>query len=296
MMRRTFGYLAAAAMTPYLLIKVSWVAGGLLGLVSFGPALSPAGWVVLNLVTIVMAAAAIALGLALAQPWGMRIPALPLLAGAWLGTGFLVPMLPYLVLNALLGENTGEPVLPAWEGVLITAGFAGVAVGLAVALPLYLRERWPQAFRGRVRAGMPATAVAGSVAAVAVGLLNLYWATGGRAGLEQAGARDRSWYLLVGNSGIWALVAAVGVWSLTRGLPLWLPVSATWVASGFLFAWSAWKLPLTGYLAIRPGDSAVWPERLDVAAIQYAVAVAAGLLLLAGVRQVVGSPRTGAAR
>jgi hypothetical protein len=51
--------------------------------------------VVLNSATIGMAGIGIAVALALVRPWGMRIPAAPLAFCAWIGTGFLVPVLPY---------------------------------------------------------------------------------------------------------------------------------------------------------------------------------------------------------
>ncbi|MFJ4773146.1 hypothetical protein ACIP88_29275 [Streptomyces uncialis] len=42
---------AALALTPYSLIKVSWVVGSLLGLLPVGAGFGKAGWVVLNSAT-----------------------------------------------------------------------------------------------------------------------------------------------------------------------------------------------------------------------------------------------------
>jgi hypothetical protein len=47
-----------------------------------------------------------------------------------------------------------------------------------------------------------------------------------------------------------------------------------------LFAWSAWKLPFTAYLATTPDAEAQWPEDLTVVAVRLAVGVVAGLLVL----------------
>jgi hypothetical protein len=246
-------------MTPYLLVKVVWVAGGVLGLLPPGEELSLAGWTVLNAVTILMATAGIVLGLALAQPWGSRIPAPPLLGCAWIGAGFLVPMLPYTLLNSTShpSADDGGAGMPAWEGVLIAVGFAGTAVCLAVALPAYFRERWPEAFDGTVRPtrGFGVASVAIGCALV-VALVDLHWAAGGTPGLRHPELRGPGWRLLSGNSGSWALLGAAGTWSLTSGrparTPLWIPMTTTWLVSGFLVAWGGWRLPFAGYLATGP--------------------------------------------
>jgi hypothetical protein len=47
------------------------------------------------------------------------------------------------------GPDAGDE-MPAWEGMLIQAGFIGMGLGLAVALPAYFRRRWPVATSGRV--------------------------------------------------------------------------------------------------------------------------------------------------
>ncbi|MBE1557975.1 hypothetical protein [Nonomuraea africana] len=93
--RRLAGYAAALSMSLYLAVKAVWVAAALLG---HGPDdYGTADWVLLNAVTVVMAVAGVALGLALAQRWGRRLPAVPVIFFSWLDTGFLVPMLPYAV-------------------------------------------------------------------------------------------------------------------------------------------------------------------------------------------------------
>ncbi|MBB3725792.1 hypothetical protein [Nonomuraea dietziae] len=96
------------------------------------------------------------------------------------------------VLGALgvdLGGGEGSTSAPQGETVFLALGFAGMAVGLAVALPIYLRERWPQAFLGQVgdgpaRSSTPVT-MATAVAA-GLGLVCLYWALGGSLGLDPA--------------------------------------------------------------------------------------------------------------
>ncbi|WP_051274938.1 hypothetical protein [Cellulomonas sp. URHD0024] len=293
--RRAFAYGGALSITPYLVIKVCWVIGALLGLLPVDPGFTLASWVALNIVTIVLASGGIVLCLAMAQPWGARVPAAPVLTFAWVGAGFLVSMMPYLLVTSVLGgsgegratQDTG-PGMPAWEAGLIEVSFAGLALGIAVALPLYLRARWPVAFVGRLRE-RPATPLsargrAAVVAAAAVAVVDVYWTVGGTLGLDHPDARATDWRLMSATTAIWAGTAAWSAWAMSRSrpgrLPVWVPFLATWVGSGMLFAWSAWKLPFTAYLATTPDAEVVWPEDLGVVAVRFTIGLVAGLLLL----------------
>jgi hypothetical protein len=314
-LRVVAAYGGAIAMTPYLLIKVSWVAGALVGILPRSAGFSLAGWVALNTATIAMAATGIALALALVRPWGRRVPEAPLALLAWIGTGFLVPMLPYLVASALVGDagqqaqqQASDPVLPGWEAVLITGSFAGLGLGLAIALPLHLLARHPAALRGhlgdaapetgagpqgqsesrsRSRTHSPTVTVA-AVLSAAVGVLTAAWVLGATLGLAHPEARSANWYLLTGNTALWALAGAAALLSLTHRrparVPTWLPVTVAWTSSGMLAAWSAWKLPLTAALAADPALADPWPEDLRVAAVQYAAGVVAGVAGLLALR------------
>lgn len=292
---RIGAYGGAAALTPYLLIKASWVVGSLLGVLPVGAGFGLAEWVALNTATIGMAALGIAAALALVRPWGMRIPAGPLLFVVWVGTGFLVPILPYAVLSSLLGHSDdaakggddGGASMPGWEAALVQTGFVGMGLALAVALPAYLRRRWPDAFAGRVgdggggSAGRPPWTV---FAGTAVGGVWLYWAAGGSAGLAQPAERATGWYLLTGVAGVWALLASAAMWAVARGrparLPRWVPLVLGWLGAGSLFAWSGWRLPFTLYLAVAKPAGTVWPENLALAASLYLAAVATGACMV----------------
>ncbi|WP_433058873.1 hypothetical protein [Dactylosporangium sp. CS-033363] len=244
-MRKAFAYGGAAAMTPYLLIKISWVL------------LAPDNKL-LNLVTVGMSAAGITLALALARPWGMRVPGWAVLSFAWIAGGFLVPMVPYMLVSTALSNGS------SWEGWLIELSFIGMGVCLAVALPLYLRERWPAAFRPGAR--RPAAALL----AVAFAGISAYWVLGGTAGIAHPEGRDLNWHLLLANDALWALAAAAGAW--WRG-----PAALVWIGSGFLFAWNAWKLPL----GLLFGAEAGWPEAIPAASVRFVLGIAAGALMLA---------------
>ena len=135
--RRLAGYSAALTMSLYLLVKVIWIVAALVG---HGPSdVGTAGRVGLNAVTVGMSAVGVMLGLAMARRWGRRLPALPVVLFSWVGVGFLVPILPYMVISAVLdaaGVNRGgdqpgsSDSAPGWE--MVGIGFAGMAVGLAV--------------------------------------------------------------------------------------------------------------------------------------------------------------------
>lgn len=246
-------YGAALALTPYLLIKVSWVAGALVGVLPAGDGMSTAGWVALNVATIVMSGVGIVVALALVRPWGLRIPARLLVAGSWIGAGFLVPLLPYAVVG-LFDIDGGS--MPDWEAALIQAGFVGMGLGLAVALPSYFRRRWPDALSGRVGER--------SLHGPLVG-----WSIAGSAGLAAIwtySALDGG--MLLGLLfAAWALAAAVSMWCLVAGRPSRVPRAAAmtvaWLGSGSLFAWSAWKLPLS--FAIDTGAPA-WSHAIGILA------------------------------
>ncbi|MET9452818.1 hypothetical protein [Streptomyces cinerochromogenes] len=296
---RTAAYAAALALTPYVCIKVSWVVGSLLGVMPVGAGFSTAGWVLLNTVTIGMAGSGIAVALALVRPWGLRVPGPPLAFCAWVAVGFLVPLLPYAVLASLLVPNEVEakggddPVMPGWEAALVQIGFVGMGLGLLLGLPAYLRRRWPGAFTGRLD-GWSLLQRGAALGAGVVGLVWLSWAAGVTVGVAHPGERDINWRVLNGVSGTWALLAAIAAYVLQREgptrLPRWVPVSALWVGTGSLFAWSGWKLAFTLYLLLaRPTDASL-PEDLATAAVLHTVAVASGAILA---RSLVRGTRTG---
>ncbi|MEV0094330.1 hypothetical protein [Streptomyces sp. NPDC050738] len=291
---RRAAYGAAFALTPYLLIKVSWVVGSLLGVAPVGEGFDLAGWVVLNTVTIGMAGIGIALALALVRPWGMRIPGRLVVFCAWTGSGFLVSVLPFAVLSTLLDSASGDSggdadaAMPGWEAALVQFGFVGMGLGLALALPAYLRRRWPEAFSGRVGDGTRGTVPWPSVVAAGVGLVWMYWAVGGTVGIAHPAARDADGYLLTGLGALWALAGAAAVWAVARTLPArvsrwfprWLPQALGWLGSGSLFAWSGWKLPLTLYVASAAPPDIRLPEHPAPAVVLHLAAVTAGAGML----------------
>ena len=284
---RFAAYAAALALAPYVVIKASWVLGSLVGALPIGAGFNTAGWVVLNTVTIGMAGAGILVALSLVRPWGLRVPGRPLALCAWVAVGFLVPMLPYAMLSSLFThaadvkpKSSNEATMPGWEAALIEIGFVGMGLGLALGLPAYLRRRWPATFAGRVDPADPRRLRAAVLGTTAVGVFWLTWAVGSDLGVTHVGEADASWRVLYAVDGVWSLAAGAATYALwTRErtkTPRWLLVSAAWIGSGSLFAWSGWKLALTLYLMIaRPADISL-PENLAVAAVVHVVAIASG--------------------
>jgi hypothetical protein len=282
-------------MTPYALIKITWVVGAVAGLLPVGDGFGLAGWVVLNTATVCMAAIGITMALALVRPWGMRIPGRVVAFVAWVGTGFLVPLLPYAVLDSLLGLSGGEPrhhdddgpAMPGWEAALIQISFVGMGLGLALALPAYLRRRWPDALAGRVadrREQSPRRVKNAAGVGAGIGVVWIYWAFGGTAGIAHPSDQHASGRLLMGVWGLWALTASAATWTVSRGRPArlarWIPLTFGWLGTGSLFAWSGWKLPFTLYVALAHPADAPMPENPALAAALHTAALAASTIML----------------
>jgi hypothetical protein len=285
--RRVAGYGAAATLSLYLLVKVMWVAMTLLDHSSVDRAMSTAGFVALNAVTIGMAAVGVALGIGLASEWGRRVPSWLLVVVSWVGAGFLVPMLPFMVGSLVMSRAAGSAhdtsSVTGWETAFLTIGFLGMAVGLSIALPIFMRDRWPQAFTGRV-GDVPKRSLAhhagvsfAMVGSIAAGLVWLSRAAGARVGLTAADVLDTSGRLLNASWGLAAVIAAfsshvVLTRSWGRRLPLWLPTTLAYVMSGSLFAWSSWRLLLGLFQPPNESRLLAFPTHL--------VCISAGVILL----------------
>ncbi|WP_326557246.1 hypothetical protein [Micromonospora sp. NBC_01796] len=282
---RVAAYGAVFAMAPYFVMKVYWTIDGLRGGGLHEGAWSHLNWATINGLTVAMSGLAMLLGLALAQRWGLRVPGWLILLPGWIGMGFLVPMIPVIPFLALVSTDTGataaEAQMTAWEIGLLSVSFAGFALGLAIAAPVYAVRRWPDGLVGAGVPGRPGVRVTvarlAAALCLALGLPQLFWALGGTIGLNGAtlDGRDAQWHLLTANSGVWALGAAWSAWTLTRNTGR-VPLLLSWLASGFLFAWGSWKAVFS--FAVTPEFPP--PEQLWTLALQNHFGAAAGLLVL----------------
>ncbi len=289
-------------MALYLVVKVVWVAAGLLDVGSDSGHVA-AEWMLLNGVTILMAVVGVALGLALAQPWGQRLPGTAVVFFSWVATGLLVTVVPFAALRPIVEPASGASaathgdggsVMAAWESALITIGVVGMALGLVIALPIYLRERWPHAFVGRLRelprgesVGRDALGMIASALATIVGAAGWYWALGGTIGLgpNVAESQDSARRALIGVVATWSLIGAWSARTTVRRrarVRTWVPVLSAWAASGSLFAWNAWEA------LIRMASPEDMPQVHDpiVGTMHLVASLVAGLLILAVVMSI----------
>jgi hypothetical protein len=246
-LRAVGGYTAAAAITPYLVIKILWTCGLLLP----RPGMAAMEWRAINAATAVLAAAGVAVALSLVRPWGERLPAWTVIFPGWVGTGLLVPVvlvMPILGPAAISRDHTaGGTQLWTVEQLLVVASFAGIGIGLPLAFAGYVRDRWPVVFSAPSHDDDPAgyrpllrtLARLAGVAAVAVGCWRLLWALGITIGTDPALAanRDLWWRMLNLSSGLWLLAGAWGLYLMAvRGTGGWVATTLTWVSSGTAFA------------------------------------------------------------
>ncbi|UYM04356.1 hypothetical protein [Solicola gregarius] len=296
--RRVAGYAAATTMSCYLVVKAVWVFAGLADGSPSGSGMSTSEWITLNVASIVMSATGAALGIAIAQPWGNLLPAGPVVFFAWIGSGLLVPMIPYMLAAAALSATSlddsahesaasSSASIPGWESILLNVGFAGMALGLAVGLPIYLRERWPSAFvatappaSARNAARQRSVVLLALLLPAVVGIATAFWATAGSGPGVSAAYRDGpDARLLDANTAGWSLLGAFTVWRLIARPQAHAAAKRViaFVVSGHLFGWSAWRLA-----ALAFGPDSFEPTRaVGVAVVEYAASIAAGVAMLA---------------
>lgn len=90
--------------------------------------------------------------------------------------------------------------------------------------------------------------------------------------------RDTDWRVFGGTTAVWALA---GAWTMTRRGRV--AAAVTWLSSGLLFAWGAWKLPFTLLPALGADPTVRWPENLAVAAGVLVLDAVAGLVMVQSV-------------
>lgn len=288
--------LTVAACLPYLALKLLWLSGGTLGIPRDSP-LHTAGstlWV-LNALTVLMDTVVVLLALALARPWGRRLPA-PLLAlPLWGASGLLGPIALGFPVQALYhalsgaapqrGSGNGSgALLEDWVWSLVYSGFTVQGLALGTLFALYVRERWGPLLGSRPARPVPlgpawrAAGAAGCAGALGIGVVRAVEALGlWSADPADHGADSR---IVDGCFALFALLAVAGTVRLLRGAGrtrLWVPLAAVWSGSGTLACWGGWLL-----LGAFSGGGQVLGQRTDgLLNLLHATQAAAGLLLAA---------------
>ena len=255
-LRRIFGYGVIVAVLPYLVLKVLWVAGVMVGIPEDSQAYS--GWAAANAATGVIDFVAILLALALTQNWGMRLPSWLVVVPIWIGTGFLVPAFVEVVVNFAQGMiasgqlvRVDNGLVEDWTYVIVGSSFALQGLLLAGAFVLYTRRRWGTATaelpagteRGTTVGVQRVLLITGSVLAALVAVLHLYQAVAAPASWR-VGAWTFATRLVEGVEGAAAVLAVLGALTLAGSRLLRSFRSAVvcvWIGAGALFAYGFFR-------------------------------------------------------
>lgn len=300
--RLIIGYLAVAAVQPYLILKLTWIAGSTIGITETSPldaSVVRGG----NIVTAVMELTAIAILLAFTHQWGLRVPAWLVLVPAWIGTGLLAP---FVITGPVIAASVvsdlapvGDDSLAPWVGPLVYLSFGAQAVGIASCFVLYAKERWPYVFSGHLsdrligpsRTALVPIAWGTAALLVVVSVARLPWSLGAAWGLPSSGeSRGVAEQLTDGASALFAVAAAVGILMLAVGRPsrtrTWVPVALAWIGGGATLGAGAYSLvllftKLTGAVDSVPATGMVpFVDLLQVVA-GVAIGVAGAVILAA---------------
>ncbi|MFF4351893.1 hypothetical protein [Streptomyces sp. NPDC001530] len=275
-LRRILRTVAIVSCTPYLSLKIAWIAGSHIGIPEGSSLLEHrTGMAVANSITVLMDGAVIVIALLLTRPWGLRVPAWLLAFPMWVATGLLAPIMagfPLQLAVKALGGSTNhgsgrEPFLDEWVFGVVYSGFIVQGLALGALFVLYARDRWGHLWRGRVwelpvgaigaamgvpparakpRAWGRATAVAAALLALFPLTTHLLWACGATAGLSEGRVADRTsdFYVLEAMYVGFLVAAVAGGWLLAfrRGavLPVKVPLALAWVGSGAVACWGGW--------------------------------------------------------
>ncbi|GLZ75730.1 hypothetical protein Afil01_05370 [Actinorhabdospora filicis] len=295
-MRRAAAVTLAAGTLPYLSLKISWLAGGRLGL---GDLADSAQLTALNGFTAGMDAVAFLLAGVFFFRRGLRAPAWLPVFPIWVGTGLLGQLLvqvpTQLAASVLSGEavasGKADTAVHSWVYLVVYAGFCLQGVALVTAFALYARERWAGAFTGRTDDASPLRALLRPVSlilAVVTGLLALFHlslAAGSTWGISADHVATFGVPVRAAEVAV-AAVFAVAAYGLLatgghlRGRRRWTATVALWLGSGAMFGWGMWTLVVL--LASDTGIGVRYsPDLTSFEALgRFTVGILAGFTLL----------------
>lgn len=214
---RALMWLAIAACTPYLVLKLLWLSGQTIGIrgASGVAEMADSRHVVGNVVTVGLELCAIVLAAALSSGWGRKLPAVVVVLPMWVATGLLAPIALGLAVGlAVQGAAGGSPIpadqgLYGWVFALVYGGFAALGTCLALLFIRYARARWPQV-RAHAVPRTPAAVVAAAVVGC-YGVALCAWSVGGTAWGGPAGFTTAAQRTTLAATGVLTLVGVIAV-------------------------------------------------------------------------------------
>jgi len=249
-----------AACVPYLVLKVLWLSGNMIGWNDKSQA-GDAVHVVGNVATVGMDLIAIGIVLAFTFRWGQQLPAWLVLLPMWVATGLLAPIALGVPAGALVGALQGSLVvqgngLDGWVYAVVYGGFTVQAGAMAAAFLLYARTRWADVFRNRLAdlhrgatyAMQRLIVVSGTLVAVPYAATFIAYGFGIGLSPDQIIARTTAQKVALIVTGLLSLAGLVGMHLLTTRsrryarIPLWVPLALGWVGASSIFASSLYRL------------------------------------------------------
>ncbi|MGI8689094.1 MAG: hypothetical protein ACR2M3_10995 [Thermomicrobiales bacterium] len=250
-----------AACVPYLLLKLLWLSGHMVGwhdTAQGGDMVHLVG----NVVTLGMDLLAIVIVLVFTCRWGERIPAWLVLLPMWVATGLLAPIALGVPVGALAGAVKGSAAIAAdngldgWVYAIVYGGFTVQAMAIEAAFVRYARARWADVFPMRLvdlqrAATYPIQrliAVASAFVVVPYAAMFVAWGFGVGLSPDQTIARTTAQKVAVIVTGLLSLAGVAGMHLLTTrshrhvGIHLWAPVALAWVGASSTFAPSLYRL------------------------------------------------------
>ncbi|MCZ4100482.1 MULTISPECIES: hypothetical protein [Streptomyces] len=297
--RRVLRAVAIAACLPYLTLKIAWLSGSTVGIPagsSLRGSLEDSSFYAVNVLTVAMDLAVVALALALTRPWGRCLPAWLLVLPGWIATGLIAPIVVAFPLQTALSLITGsrstppgDPWLDEWVFGVVYTGFGIQGMALGTLFVLYAKDRWGPLLRGRTADLMasptrPVLRIAAAAAAAATlppAVLHTVWACGGTVGLTASRIAEHTTTTAIveADSAAFAVLGAVGI-LLAAFRPgrtrLVVPLALGWTGGAASAAWGGWML-LAGIVA--PDDSGE-PGTSPLMDLTYAVQMLLGMLVL----------------